>query len=76
MTSTTHIIWDIASVAVLRRGRRFWNPEIRDALSVDGEGMFVPAPGGGSMLYCKRFWRDGIFSDLFRLICLRAARKA
>lgn len=74
--STTHIIWDVASVAVLRNIPGFWDPEIRDALSVDDEGMFRPSPSGGSMIYNKRYHRDGIFTDLFRLICERAARRA
>lgn len=76
VTSTTHIIWDVASVAVLRRGRGFWDPEIRDALSVDDEGMFVPSPAGGVMLYNKRYDRDAVFTDLFRLICTKADRRA
>ncbi|MBQ3858954.1 MAG: nucleoside hydrolase [Clostridia bacterium] len=74
--STTHIIWDIASVAVLRDIWGFWEPEVRDALSVDGEGMFRASPSGGKMLYNKRYRRDGIFTDLFCLICEKAARRA
>ena len=74
--STTHIIWDIASVAILRRGHRFWDPGIRDALSVDDEGMFTPSPAGGVMIYNKTYDRDGIFTDLFRLICTKADRRA
>ena len=76
LMSTTHIIWDIASVAVLRHGQDFWKPEIRDALSVDDEGMFTPSPAGGVMLYNKEYERDGIFTDLFRLIAEKADRRA
>jgi inosine-uridine nucleoside N-ribohydrolase len=74
--SSTHIIWDIASVAILRNIWGFWEPEIRDALSVDDEGMFRPSPAGGQMIYNKRYRRDGIFTDLYRLICEKAARRA
>ncbi len=74
--SSTHIIWDIASVAILRNIPDFWEPEIRDALSVDDEGMFLPSPAGGQMIYNKRYHRDGIFTDLYRLICEKAARRA
>ncbi|MCR4904782.1 MAG: nucleoside hydrolase, partial [Clostridiales bacterium] len=74
--STTHIIWDIASVAILTHGKAFWNPEIRDALTVDGEGMFTPSPAGGVMIYNKVYERDGIFTDLFRLITEKADRRA
>lgn len=72
--SETHIIWDIASVAVLRDIWGFWEPEIRDALSVDEEGMFRPSPAGGKMIYNKRYRRDGIFTELFTLIGEKAAR--
>ena len=74
--SETHIIWDIASVAILRNIWGFWEPEIRDALSVDDAGMFRPSPNGGKMIYNKRYRRDGIFTDLFCLICDKAARKS
>ena len=43
---------------------------------MDDEGMFRPSPSGGRMIYNKRCHRDGIFTDLFRLICERAARRA
>ena len=72
--SETHIIWDIASVAILRDIEGFWEPEIRDALSVDDEGMFRPSPAGGKMIYNKRYRRDGIFTDLFTQIVEKAAR--
>lgn len=72
--STTHIIWDIASVAILRDIEGFWEPEIRDALSVDDEGMFRSSPAGGKMIYNKRYRRDGIFTDLFTQIVEKAAR--
>ncbi len=70
--SATHIIWDIAAAALLRRGTDLWHPEIRDRLSVDGNGFFRPAEG--KMIYCKDYDRDGIFSDLFRILNEKAKR--
>ena len=71
--SRTHIIWDISSVAVLKRDGGFWDPEIRDAVSVDGEGFYRPVPG--KMIYNRRYDRDGIFTDLFLLILEKADKK-
>ena len=67
----THIIWDISSVAILR-GKNFVSPEIRDALSVDDEGMFIPAEG--KYIYNKSFDRDAIFEDMYKAIVKKAYR--
>ena len=70
--SATHIIWDISSVAVLRNRQGLWNPEVRDALTVDSEGTYRPWPG--KMLYNTEYDRDAVFSDMFRFIVDRADR--
>ncbi len=70
--SATHIIWDISSVAVLRNRQGFWNPEVRDAFTVDSEGTYRPWPG--KMLYNTEYDRDAVFSDMFRFILDRADR--
>lgn len=67
----THIIWDISSVAVLRN-KGFVSPEIRDALSVDDEGMFIPAEG--KFIYNKSYDRDSIFEDMYEAIVKKAYR--
>ena len=67
----THIIWDISSVAILR-GKGFVSPKSETPLSVDDEGMFIPAEG--KFIYNKSFDRDSIFEDMYKAIVKKAYR--
>lgn len=69
--STCHIMWDVASIAILR-GKKLTSPVCRGRLSVDESGMFIPASGVMGM--CCGFDRDAIFTDLFGLIDEKAFR--
>ncbi len=68
--SQTHIIWDIAAVSVLRHGRQFWSPVIRNAVSTDKDLNIYAIEG--SMIYNTHYERDAIFTDLFGLVNERA----
>ncbi len=67
-SSRQRSIWDIASIAFLRKAGELCKVHVVPARTIDAQGMWRDLNDGREMIYVEWFYRDRVLSDFYTVV--------